>query len=292
MKCSDCKLFRTDGCRNNPAGKDLDFADSFACFEPGGTGARPPRDAGPAPAKKAKAEPPAKAEKAPEPPKQARPEPPPPDAKKPEPTADVEKEQRQVEAPAPAPPVPDDKIIESVIEAKPEPPAEVAKEPEPPKQARPEPPPPVSKKIEPADEASPEPASALAQVAAKLRRERRPAAVPATGPRAPWGWAGLNWKKLGRPLLILPTIAVMCLAFAFWLALPALLSGPAIALVPISLLVNPIAAWLLWQWQGKHHEAWNESHANVRPSSRLLPALALGAVWVVVIVVVALYNFI
>jgi len=34
MKCSDCKLWETKECRNNPDGKDLGYADTFACFVP------------------------------------------------------------------------------------------------------------------------------------------------------------------------------------------------------------------------------------------------------------------
>ena len=33
MKCSDCKLWKTEGCRNNPGEKDLDYAETFACFD-------------------------------------------------------------------------------------------------------------------------------------------------------------------------------------------------------------------------------------------------------------------
>ena len=33
MKCSDCKLWKTWECRNNPDAKDLDYAETFACFE-------------------------------------------------------------------------------------------------------------------------------------------------------------------------------------------------------------------------------------------------------------------
>jgi len=33
MKCSDCKLFKTDECKNNPEAKDLDYAESCSRFE-------------------------------------------------------------------------------------------------------------------------------------------------------------------------------------------------------------------------------------------------------------------
>jgi uncharacterized membrane protein YgcG len=33
MKCSDCKLWKTSECKNNPEVKDLDYAETFACFE-------------------------------------------------------------------------------------------------------------------------------------------------------------------------------------------------------------------------------------------------------------------
>jgi Na+-transporting methylmalonyl-CoA/oxaloacetate decarboxylase gamma subunit len=33
MKCSDCRLWKTEGCRNNPDEKDLDYAEAFACFD-------------------------------------------------------------------------------------------------------------------------------------------------------------------------------------------------------------------------------------------------------------------
>jgi hypothetical protein len=33
MKCSDCKLWKTEDCRNNPGEKDLNYAESFACFD-------------------------------------------------------------------------------------------------------------------------------------------------------------------------------------------------------------------------------------------------------------------
>lgn len=33
MKCSDCKLWKTEGCRNNPGEKDLNYAETFACFD-------------------------------------------------------------------------------------------------------------------------------------------------------------------------------------------------------------------------------------------------------------------
>jgi len=33
MKCSDCKLWETDDCRNNPEAKDLNYAETFACFD-------------------------------------------------------------------------------------------------------------------------------------------------------------------------------------------------------------------------------------------------------------------
>jgi hypothetical protein len=33
MKCSDCRLWRTEQCRNNPDGKDLDHAETFVCFD-------------------------------------------------------------------------------------------------------------------------------------------------------------------------------------------------------------------------------------------------------------------
>ena len=32
MKCSDCKLWKTDECKNNPEAKDLNYAETFACF--------------------------------------------------------------------------------------------------------------------------------------------------------------------------------------------------------------------------------------------------------------------
>ena len=32
MKCSDCKLWKTKDCRNNPKAADLYHADTFACF--------------------------------------------------------------------------------------------------------------------------------------------------------------------------------------------------------------------------------------------------------------------
>lgn len=33
MRCSDCKLWKTEDCRNNPGEKDLDYAETFACFD-------------------------------------------------------------------------------------------------------------------------------------------------------------------------------------------------------------------------------------------------------------------
>jgi hypothetical protein len=34
MKCSDCKLWKTDECKNNPDAKGSDCAETFACFKP------------------------------------------------------------------------------------------------------------------------------------------------------------------------------------------------------------------------------------------------------------------
>lgn len=34
MKCSDCKLWKTNECKNNPEAKDLNYAEAFACFVP------------------------------------------------------------------------------------------------------------------------------------------------------------------------------------------------------------------------------------------------------------------
>lgn len=34
LKCSDCKLWKTEECRNNPAAKNFNYADTFACFVP------------------------------------------------------------------------------------------------------------------------------------------------------------------------------------------------------------------------------------------------------------------
>jgi hypothetical protein len=33
MKCSDCKLWKTDKCKNNPEAQDLDNVEAFNCFE-------------------------------------------------------------------------------------------------------------------------------------------------------------------------------------------------------------------------------------------------------------------
>lgn len=33
MKCSDCRLFKTSECRLNPDAKNLDYAETFACFD-------------------------------------------------------------------------------------------------------------------------------------------------------------------------------------------------------------------------------------------------------------------
>lgn len=259
MKCSDCKLFRTDQCRENPEGKDLDFADSFECFVPGGAGAAQVEQEKPKPA--------AKAEKKPEPVKQP----------KPEPAAKVEKKPPKVEKARPAP-VRAEKEPPKAEEAKPEP-VEVEEEP------------PKAKEVKP-----------------EQRRKRRPAVVAATGARAPWGWdailllsvvggfavagvvAGLNWKKLGRRSLMLPTIAVAALAFVFWLALPALMSGQTLTLIPISIFANSLVAWGLWRWQGDYYHAWSEANPSPRPAGWFLPAVALAAVWVIVLIIVAVYN--
>jgi hypothetical protein len=32
MKCSDCELWKTEECKNNLEAKDLDYAETFACF--------------------------------------------------------------------------------------------------------------------------------------------------------------------------------------------------------------------------------------------------------------------
>ena len=258
MRCSDCKLFRTDQCRENPEGKDLDFADTFECFVPGGAGA--------AQVEEAKPEPAAKSEKKREPVKEAKPAP-----------VKAEKKPPKVEKAKPEP-VKAEKKPPKVEKAKPEP---VRAEKEPPK----------------AKEAKPD-----------RPRKRKPAAVAATGARAPWGWgsflllsvvggfavagvvAGLNWKRMGKASLMLPTIAVAALAFVFWLALPAILSGDTLTILSISIFANTAVAWGLWQWQSGYHEAWSEANPSPRPAGWFLPAVALAAVWVVVIIIVALYN--
>ena len=33
MRCSDCKLWKTEDCRNNPSEKSLNYAETFACFD-------------------------------------------------------------------------------------------------------------------------------------------------------------------------------------------------------------------------------------------------------------------
>jgi hypothetical protein len=33
MKCSDCKLWQTNECKNNPDAEDWDNAETFSCFE-------------------------------------------------------------------------------------------------------------------------------------------------------------------------------------------------------------------------------------------------------------------
>jgi hypothetical protein len=251
MRCSDCKLFRTDECTENPGGKDLDNAENFACFVPGGEGRKPVEEVQPQPAAKPVRE--RKLSKEP----------------KPEPAVKAEKKRK-------------------VEEARPRP---VKAEKEPRK----------------AKEAKPEPVAKAAEVKIDQRRKRKPSAVAATGGRAPWGWgtllimstvggmaaagivAGVNWKRLGRPALMLPTIIVLALAFVFWLALPKLLAGEVLTILPLSILVNTAVAWGLWQWQQSYHEAWSESNPAPRRYDWLLPALTLGTVWVIVVIVLVAY---
>ena len=254
MKCSDCMLFRTGQCRDNPEGRDLDYADAFACFVPGGKGASQLEDA------------------------------------KPKPAAKVEKKPKEVE------------------QAKP-PPVEAEREPQKAKKAKAEPVK-AAKEPEKAEEVKPEPVAGTVGSTKDQRRKRKPAAVTATGDRAPWEWgtvlmvsffgglaaagiiAGVNWKRLGRTSLMLPTIIVLALAFAFWLYLPQLSAGDTLVFIPISILVNTSVAWGLWLWQRSYYEAWTEANPAPRPSGWLLPALTLAAVWVIVIIIFVLYNFV
>ena len=82
--------------------------------------------------------------------------------------------------------------------------------------------------------------------------------------------AGINWRRMGKPGLVWPTIAVSIVAFIlFGLFLGETTRNSSAHVVSLSV------AWGLWLWQKGHHDAWERSHPKAQRAGWQIPLITV-----------------
>ena len=108
------------------------------------------------------------------------------------------------------------------------------------------------------------------------------------GPESPWDWrtlvlvaflggfvasaivAGINWRRMGRPHLMWPTIGIAIAAVV------GLYPSVAVYMIHWAYMLATVAVTgILWYWQRGAYRAWKDSHRNAQQAGALIPVLSI-----------------
>ena len=85
--------------------------------------------------------------------------------------------------------------------------------------------------------------------------------------------AGINWRRLGKPNLMWPTIILSVGSFILYVYFMPENINPSVAIFS-----SIVPAWGLWWWQRGYYHAWKESHPEAQRAGWQIPTVtALGS---------------
>jgi hypothetical protein len=119
------------------------------------------------------------------------------------------------------------------------------------------------------------------------------------GLKSPWGWttlivvgllgtlaaagilAGINWRRMGRPQLIWPTIiaAIVGKVGVIALQIPFAVSENIWMVTLLPNLVNVGIAGMLGYWQRGSHRAWKDTHPQAMSGGWGIPVVTIVGLW-------------
>lgn len=123
-------------------------------------------------------------------------------------------------------------------------------------------------------------------------QERNELSFAARYEKSPWSWrtlfivsalanfaaggiiAGINWRRMGKPILMWPTIIVCYAGAVVHGSIPWPTGG---ARIVLGVLVSLAVAGLLWLWQRDPYRSWQGAHPEAEPARPTIPILILIA---------------
>jgi uncharacterized membrane protein YeaQ/YmgE (transglycosylase-associated protein family) len=110
--------------------------------------------------------------------------------------------------------------------------------------------------------------------------------------RSPWGWltillvsflgsfvaggiiVGLNWRRMGKQFLMLPTVIVSTVGWVLVFSVWDMLFIPSVVATTFGYIVNIAVAWLLWSWQKREYNEWKNLNPNAQRAGWMVPLAA------------------